>query len=392
MRPCTAMMALAIALGTLATGALEPETTRTTVFSSGVRDYEEIRIPALVTTQAGTLLAFAEGRRQPSDHGQNDIILRRSTDRGATWGEMIDVHLDETKVFVNPCAVVLDTGRVLLMYQEFPVGYHARPIGNRVKLLDAGITGEHISRTLLRWSDDDGATWSDAKDVTAGTKRPAPVRSTASGPGTGIQLTRGAHKGRVLIPTNEGVWKDKKRFFNVYACYSDDGGMTWNMGEVAPVGAAGHGNEVQMVELPDGGVLLNSRSSDGNRRLVARSGDGGETWSELREDEALIEPRCMGTVLRYSWPADGRSRILFANPATENSRSNGTVRVSYDEGKTWPVARTVWKRGYAYSCLTKLNDGTAGLLYETDGYDTIDFARFSIDWLEAESIEQGAKE
>ena len=400
------------------------------VFEAGKEGYPHFRIPSIVTAKGGVLLAIAEGR-QGGDHSENDIVLKRSTDGGKTWGEMQVVHEDGKNVLVNPCAVVLESGRVLLMFQRFKAGYHARAMGSHVKLLTEGIAGETVSTTLLMQSDDKGKTWSAPRDVTAGTKRPTKIISTASGPGRGIVLCRGKHAGRILMPTNEGWWEGKARFFNVYACYSDDGGESWKCGEPAPNGDAGNGNEVQMVELADGSVLLNSRSiGGGGRRKLAVSADGGQTWSPLKDHPQLPEPQCMGSVLRLTWPgrdearieqikkkiqdmrsfmararftkegaerykkkladlareraeleAGGKSRILYAGPASRKGRVNGTVRMSCDEGRTWPVARTIYAGGYAYSCLTALPDGSVGVLFEKDGYKTIAFARFTVDWL-----------
>jgi len=412
----------------LAAAANEPEFAD--VFVKGEGLCPAYRIPSVVVTTKGTVLAFAEGRQTLHDHAENDIVLRRSVDGGYKWGKMQMVHESGRDVLVNPCAVVLDSGRVVLMFQHFPAGYHARASGTKIKLLSPGIEGETISRTLVMHSDDDGKTWSKPRDVTAGTKR-AKMNSTASGPGVGIVLRRGARKGRILMPTNEGWWEGKKRFFNVYAAYSDDGGETWRCGEAAPNGDAGNGNEVQMVELADGSVMLNSRSNAGTKhRKVAVSKDGGVTWSPLKDDTNLPEPQCMGSILRLTWPgrdearieqikkkikkirsfmararftkegaarykkqladlaaelaeqeAGGKSRILYVGPGSQKGRVDGTVRLSFDEGKTWPVAKMLYKGGYAYSCLTALPDGSVGVLFEKDGYKTITFARFTVDWL-----------
>ena len=411
----------------LAAAADEPEFAD--VFVAGKAGYPHYRIPSVVVTKKGTVLAFAEAR-QGGDHSANDIVLKRSTDAGQTWGPMRVLCEKGKDVLVNPCAVVLDSGRVLLMFQHFPAGYHARAMGKKVKLLSPGIEGETISRTLVTRSDDDGKTWLKPRDVTAGTKRPK-MNSTASGPGVGIVLRRGPRKGRILMPTNEGWWEGKKRFFGVYAAYSDDGGETWKCGEAAPNGDAGNGNEVQMVELSDGSVLLNSRSYLGTKhRKVAVSKDDGATWSALKDDTNLPEPQCMGSVLRLTWPgrdeariekirkeiqrirgfmararltregaarykkkladlaaelaereAGGKSRILYIGPGSQKGRVDGTVRLSFDEGKTWPVAKMLYKGGYAYSCLTALPDGSVGVLFEKDGYKTITFARFTAGWL-----------
>jgi sialidase-1 len=361
------------------TGAHAADPEFSTVFEkSGAYGY---RIPSVVVSRAGTVLAFAERRVGLHDHAQNDIVVRRSTDGGRSWGQEIFVHEDGSNVLVNPCAVVLDSGRILVMYQWFKAGYHARA-GKHMKLLDPGLEGDTVSHTLVTHSDDDGLTWSTPRDVTRQTKRPH-VTSTATGPGIGIVLRRGPHPGRILMPTNESWFEGKDRFFNIYACYSDDGGETWSLGDVAPSGDTGQGNECQVVELADGRVLFNSRGFDGaKRRKVAVSADGGATWSALRNDPVLVEPRCMASVLRYG-PADAeRKRILYAGPGSETRRAVGTIRVSYDEGKTWPVSRVFEPEGYAYSCLTELPDGTIGCLYEGAGYHTIRFARLPLAWVE----------
>jgi sialidase-1 len=334
----------------------------------------------LITSNQGTLLAFAEGRQTLSDHAQNDIVLKRSVDGGKSWGKLIIVHEDGANVLVNPTSVVLPSGRVLLMYQHFPAGYHARAItSQQVKLLQPGVSGFPISKTLITHSDDDGLTWSTPRDVTAGTKRPEAIISTASGPGIGIILSQGNYNGRIIIPTNEGWWEENKRFFNVFACYSDDGGETWNYGQPAPNGDKGFGNEVQMAELSNGSILLNSRSFQGNKnRKLAISDDGGQSWSPLKDHEQLPEPQCMGSMLRFSWPEDGQNCILYSGPGGQNARKEGTLRWSFDEGKTWPHKRLVYPGGFAYSCLTKMKDGSVGLLFEADGYKRIVFTKLTL--------------
>ncbi len=141
-------------------------------------------------------------------------------------------------------------------------------------------------------------------------------------------------------------------------------------------------SEVQMVELNDGSILLNARSTKINRRNTAISRDGGQTWTPVAEDHTLIEPPCQGTILRYTDPLDGeKSRILFANPASKKGRKNGTVRLSYNEGKTWPVAKTIYAGEYAYSSLVVLPNKTVGCLFERDRYKKITFVHFSLEWL-----------
>ncbi len=352
------------------------------VFQRNDGVYPEYRIPALLATQNGTLLACAEGRQTLDDHAQNDIVLKRSVDGGQSWSATQVVYSDGANVAVNPCIVQLPDGRILLMFQRFPAGYHSRPMQQgRIKLLHPGVEGELICRTLLMFSDDDGLTWSEPRDVTAGTKRPTIVNSTASGPGVGIVLTRGDHKGRIIIPTNEGMWDGHLHRFNVYTCFSDDNGETWQFGENAPHDDA-YGNEVQMVELIDGSVLLNSRSIYGSKlRKLAISRDGGETWTQLKDQPDLPEPQCMGSTIRYSWPEEeGGSVLLYSGPASQNKREQGTIFISRDEGQTWPECKLVYPGEFAYSCLTKLPDGSVGLLFEADGYAAIRFVHLSREW------------
>ncbi|MEZ6113426.1 MAG: sialidase family protein [Pirellulaceae bacterium] len=140
------------------------------------------------------------------------------------------------------------------------------------------------------------------------------------------------------------------------------------------------------MERTDGSLLLNMRSNRGlGRRGVAVSEDGGKSWSEVRNDERLIEPVCQASMIRYDWPSDdGPGRVLFANPANGKSRRQMTVRLSVDDGRTWPLSREVYSGSSAYSSLGKLPSGEVGLLYERDDYQTIHFARFNLAWLQAD--------
>ena len=359
--------------------------TQADVFRQGVADdgYPRIRIPAVCVTGKGTVLAFAEGR-QGGDHSENDIIMKRSGDGGRTWGKVQVVDERGKMCLNNPMPVVLgEMGRILLIYQVFPEDRHGRAMGKHVKLASPGLDGPGVQKCYLTGSDDDGKTWSKPRDITAMVKRPTKIESFASGPGVAVVLRRGKYKGRILAPFNESWHEEGKRHFAVYTAYSDDVGKTWKMGASAANGGKGYGNEVQVVELADGSVLLNSRSAGGSGlRKTAVSTDGGQTFSPLKDAKALIEPQCQGSILRYTDPLDGlKSRLIFSNPASRSDRRNGTIRLSYDEGKTWPVAKTLYSGGYAYSCLTVLGDGTIGCLFERDGYKRITFARFNLTWL-----------
>jgi sialidase-1 len=175
-----------------------------------------------------------------------------------------------------------------------------------------------------------------------------------------------------------------------HAFFSDDHGATWKLGgTVAP-----HTDECQVVELADGTLMMNMRNywerdggepTKGGKRAIASSADGGETWSELSFDETLVEPVCQASFMRYSWPVEGApGGLLFSNPASSEARVKMTVRMSYDEGQTWPVAKLLHEGPAAYSCLAVLPDRRIGCLYERGGehsYETISFARFTLRWL-----------
>jgi sialidase-1 len=352
------------------------------VFVPKVDGFASIRIPSVVVSKKGTVLAFAEGRAAHADQAKNKIILKRSTDGGKSWEAIAVIAEDGDRALNNPCAVVQRQGdQVLLMYQSYPAG-----ISERSGEIQPGYDGDQVVRNWMISSDDDGATWRKPREITRETKRESVVTTIAGGPGIGIQLRHGKHAGRILIPFNEGPFG----LWNIYAVYSDDQGQTWNIGDVAPGGLidAGDGkkistvNEAQFVELSDGSIRFNVRRWAGPAvRKTSVSEDGGKTWSQVEDVPALADPGCMGSVLRYTDPADGaKSRILFSGPQSSR-RENGTIFVSYDEGQTWPTKRVLCRGSFAYSCLTALPDGTIGCLYEADGTSRIVFARFTLDWL-----------
>jgi sialidase-1 len=168
--------------------------------------------------------------------------------------------------------------------------------------------------------------------------------------------------------------------------YSDDHGRTWHLGgSVGP-----HTNECQVAELSDGSLLINcrnhwarsgSRPDLAFRRITARSPDAGQTWSAPQFAPTLIEPQCQASLIRYSWPDQTRSRLLFSNPASKSGRQRMTVRLSHDEGKTWPESKLIHEGSSAYSSLAALPDGRVGLLYERDNYSKMTFASFTLAWL-----------
>jgi sialidase-1 len=368
---------LLLILSLAPTARAGPLAESTDVYRSGESGTHTYRIPALLATSRGTLLAFAEARRSGAgDAGDIDLVVKRSNDGGRTWSPARTVWDDGPNTCGNPCPVQdRDTGTLWLL-MTWNRGDDREPA------IIAG-TSRDTRRVFVARSDDDGETWSRPAEITAQAKRPD-WTWYATGPGAGIQMARGPHRGRLVVPCDHIEAGSKKYYSHVI--FSDDGGRTWALGGTTP----GDGvNECEAVETADGGLLLNMRNYDRTTpaRQVARSADGGATWTGQRHDDALIEPVCQATIRRLSWPDGGRPGVvLFANPASTTKRERLTVRVSRDDGRTWPVARVVTPGPAAYSCLAVLPDGTAGLLYETGAkspYERIAFLRFHLDWLEA---------
>ena len=375
-----ALLFLSLTLITVRTA--EPEFTD--VFISNQEGYASIRIPAVIVTRAGTVLAFAEGRAKPADQAENDIVAKRSTDGGKNWSALRVIHDDGANSLNNPTVVQeRESGRIFLMYQRIPAHFKERSAG-----VATGLEGSDIYRNLIVSSDDDGVTWSPPRDVTATTKRPERATTIASGPGIGIQLSRGAKKGRLIFPFNEGPYGRWQNF----AVFSDDAGKTWSFGADVPGalvldgrgGEHGQINEVQMVEMNDGAVRLSSRQFAGEKvRRTSVSRDGGETWSPVAELRELRDPSCMAGLLRWSFDdGTGRGKLIHTGPDSTR-REHGTVYLSLDDGATWPVKRELWPGTFAYSVPARLADGMAGCLFEADNYQRIVFARFPIEWLEA---------
>ena len=337
--------------------------TTTSVFRGGTEGYHTFRIPAVVTTRDGTVLAICEGRKTSrSDHGDVDLVMKRSSDGGRTWGPLSLLYEEggTAKITIgNPCPVVdRVTNTIWLPFTR------------------------DNDDVLITASRDEGKTWSVPRAITNSVKRDD-WTWYATGPGNGIQLERGPHKGRLVIPCDhrvEGI-ADRKKSSRSHVIYSDDHGATWQIGGVTEFQM----NECAVAELSGGRLMLNMRSNRGKgRRGIAVSEDGGATWSECLDDETLVEPVCQASLLRYSWGTIGEDdRLFFSNPASETAREQMTLRISYDEGKSWPVAKVFHTGSSAYSCLTRVADGSIGLLYERDNYGEIAFTRWDLAAIEA---------
>ncbi|QOV38761.1 exo-alpha-sialidase [Streptomyces ferrugineus] len=346
-------------------------------FRAGREGYASFRIPAVVATAAGTLLAFCEGRvDSAADHGHIDIVLKRSTDGGRTWGPLEVAADNNWHLAGNPAPVVLDTGRILLVY-----------LRNHADATEDGILRGEVSdadgrRIWVRYSDDDGVTWSTSKEITAQVKRPG-WRWYATTPGHAIQLGTG----RVVVPANHTIPPTgadigtEARYNSGHCLLSDDRGETWRIGYVDEnTDGYINVNETTAAELPDGRVYFNTRNdsmSPGNR-ADAYSEDGGETLVKpFRPQAGLIAPVCEASVLHLRDP----DVLLYSGPADPAARALMAIRASTDGGVTWRSAHTADGLPAAYSDLVRIDADTVGLLYETGDfgpYETLTFRRVPV--------------
>ena len=351
------------------------------LWESGKGAYHTYRIPALVVTPKGTVLAFCEGRKMnSSDSGDIDLLIRHSTDNGETWSEQAVVWDDGENTCGNPCPVVdAETGAVWLLctWNRGDDTEHAIINGR----------SNDTRRVFALTSTDDGQTWSKPEEITASVKK-SDWTWYATGPGSGIQIRHGEHAGRLMLACDH-IEAGTKNYYS-HIVYSDNHGKTWKLGGRTPRHQV---NECEVVELADGRLMLNMRNFDrsAKRRQRAFSRDGGFTWEDQAFDNALIEPVCQASIQRYSWPVGGRkSVILFSNPAG-TERVNMTVRASFDEGGTWPRKRSLHAGPSAYSDLAVLNNETAACLYERGDrgpYEQIALARFTLRDLHSDDQKQ----
>ncbi|YCM44412.1 sialidase family protein [Verrucomicrobiaceae bacterium 227] len=336
------------------------------IFSSGDGRYHTYRIPALVTSKKGTLLAFAEGRESMSDHGNLDIVLRRSTDHGKTWNDLQVVRDKGKHQAGNPAPLIdHDTGRIFL--------FHCTSENSEGQVL----SGTGSREVELMHSDDDGITWSAPRNISAMTKK-EDWRWYAVGPCSGIQIKTGKHRGRLVVPANHSIHFDDGRKWE-YRCHSlisDDHGETWQMGESSVVGAS----ETQIAEVAPDLLIQDIRMQTHRKpyRAVRFSKDGALTWTPLRNDLTRIDPRCQGSMISIL-NKDGAFTLYSSNPADLKQRKNMQVYKS-DNAHDWKEIKILTKGPAAYSDLTFTSDGHLACLYEAgvnNPYESIVFAKFT---------------
>ena len=355
------------------------------VFESGKDGHKSYRIPAIIKLNNGHLLAFAEGRVQgASDFGDVNIVLKISTDNGRTWGSIKTIVDYDTLQAGNPAPVVdltdpaYTTGRIFLFYNTG--NKHESDVRN----------GNGLREVWYKTSTNGGINWSEAVNITLQTHRPklpqinpaynftADWRSYANTPGHAMQFETGKYKGRIYIAANhsEGGIQNESMDYIAHGFYTDDHGKTFHISN--NVNLPG-GNENMAAELSDGRIMLNIRNQRGDvrARYIAISSNGGQSWDTSYFDKNLPDPVCQGSLLTI-----GKKRkqniLAFSNAADEMRRDNLTLRISFDDGKTWKKNFVIYKNpsqpdAAAYSDIVKLSGKKIGVLYEKDNYSKIVF-------------------
>lgn len=374
------------------------------LFTSGDNPaYRIYHIPGVVVTAKGTVLAWCEARKRPagaSDWDDIRILLRRSTDDGRTWSpprSIADVPGPKTK---NPFALRMKNVDPNDVTYNNPV-----LIADRDGTVHMVFCLEYM-RAFYQRSTDDGLTFSAPVEITsafAAFRRDYDWKVLATGPNHSIQL----RTGRLLVPVwlSTGTGGNAHRPSVTATIYSDDAGRTWHAGAIAIPDTPEwiNPNETVAIELNDGRVMLNARSeSKAHRRLITISANGATGWSTPRFDDALLEPICMGGIVRYAH--GGQNLILFSNPhnlakekgpaepGKSRDRRNVSVKLSRDEGQTWPVNKSIEPGPSMYSDIAVTQAGTILCFYGRSGEKTptpafaggrLTLARFNLEWLTA---------
>jgi sialidase-1 len=356
-----------VGIGHLPPSSARADTQPATVFESGQDGYPVFRIPAIIQAANGDLLAFCEAR-QGDDASEIDLVLKRSSDGGKTWG---------------PIEVVQESEEFRSLFGDREIEI---TIGNPAPVVDL-LDPEHPGRIWLPFnlendrvfvthSDDHGKTWAPRREITKDVKK-EPWGWYATGPVHSIQIQRGPHKGRLVIPCDHRLSDDgEDRGPNgVHTVLSDDHGKTWRLGALDETYEDGlNANETTVVELQDGSLYFNTRDQNGRApgtRGEAWSRDGGETfesrhpdWKTFRPVGGVLDlPVVQGALLRA-----GEDLILFSGPdengPTGKGRSDLRIRYSTDEAKSWKDGPLLHTGPAAYSDLVRISDNQIGVLFE----------------------------
>jgi hypothetical protein len=344
--------------------------TSTLLFSGGDGGSSNYRIPALATAMDGSLIAATDKRWESESDlpAHIDVVIRRSTDLGRTWSPAVTIAGNDTQTgFGDPALVVnRKNGEIICLLASNRGFYNS--------------TSADPIRIYLSKSTDHGVTWSIPRDITPqlyGVESQNPITRSWQGAfvtsGSAIQL----HSGRLMaaMPVRETTG----RSVSTFVIYSDDNGTTW---KVSPARSTSMGSEAKLVELYTGQVLMSIRNQ--GYRIFALSKDPLQSWGNPYVQKDITDPACNGDMIRYTSVIDGfnKNRLLHSIPYS-GTRKNVSVLLSYDEGITWPVRKTIYLGASAYSAMAILPDGTIGIYYEVGEYETYQmyFARFSLNWL-----------
>jgi hypothetical protein len=340
------------------------------LFSGGDGGSKHYRIPAIVTARDGSLVVACDKRWNNSNDlpGHIDVVTRRSTDMGQTWSDPVTLAGEGINTGFGDPALVLNNrnGEIICLFAGTQ-GFFSS-------------TASYPIRIFQTKSSNNGLSWNPPIDLTPqiyGIESSNPLTQKWQGAfvtsGAALQLRNG--RLMAVMPVRE----DATRNISNYVLYSDDNARNW---KVAPSRAAVNGNEAKMVELNSGRILMSIRNDGG--RLFTLSKDQGMNWVTPWLQTSISDPGCNGDLIRYTSTNDGydRNRLLHSIPYA-TFRGNVSVLLSYDEGKTWPVRRTIYSGPSAYSSLCVLPDGTIGIFYEVGEYESYQmyFTRFSLEWL-----------
>ena len=316
------------------------------------------RIPGLVTTHKGTLVAVYDIRHNSSFDLQEDIDVgvSRSTDGGRTWGPMIVAQdMGEwggkpqgENGMGDPCIVLDEVTGDLLLFSAW--AYGTKPGVHEWFAAGSGFGPETTPQLMMSRSSDDGLSWSAPVSITRQVKREA-WNFTFQGPGRGITMADGT-----LVVPFQHQEPEPDRTPAAGIIYSKDRGATWHVHEHAKMNTT----ESQVVEVEPGVLMLNMRDNRKTGRAVYVTRDLGKTWEPHVSDGKLVEPVCMASLIKAG------DLLLFSNPAHPKERCNITVRLSEDGGRSWPRQLLLDEgTGWGYSCLTMIDKETVGILYES---------------------------
>jgi sialidase-1 len=331
-----------------------PSSVLSYVFQKGTEGYSCFRIPALIQTKSGVLLAFAEGRKNScSDEGDIDLVMKRSVDTGKTWSKLSVIWSDQANTCGNPAPVVDQASGKIFLLMTWNDG------GDDIGAINAG-TSRNTRRVFVSASSDEGVNWDVPKEITSSVKQQN-WGWYATGPCHGIQLQKAPYRNRLVIPCDY-IEVGASRRGNSHVIYSDDAGVTWKLGGVVPQHAALNPNESTVAELSDGKLMLNMRvGGNQNQRVYSTSSDGGLTWAPLQQAPQLIDPVCQASL--NSIQTDNGYAIFFSNAAS-TSRKNMTVKMSTDDGNNWIKQKQVFAGPSGYSDLLMISKSRIALLFE----------------------------